>query len=38
MAPIDLIACLIADELTRRSDRLLDDGASKPVFVPPRPP
>jgi DNA replication protein DnaC len=24
MAPIDLISCLIADELTRRSDRLLD--------------
>jgi DNA replication protein DnaC len=24
MAPIDLIACLISDELTRRSDRLLE--------------
>ncbi|TMJ55129.1 MAG: ATP-binding protein [Alphaproteobacteria bacterium] len=24
MAPIDLISCLIADELTRRSDRLLE--------------
>src|SRR6266581_2920833 len=24
MAPIDLISCLISDELTRRSDRLLD--------------
>src|ERR1039458_10853011 len=24
MAPIDLISCLFADELTRRSDRLLD--------------
>ena len=23
MAPIDLISCLISDELTRRSDRLL---------------
>jgi hypothetical protein len=23
MAPIDLIACLISDELTRRGDRLL---------------
>ena len=23
MAPIDLLACLISDELTRRSDRLL---------------
>ena len=24
MAPLDLISCLIPDELTRRSDRLLD--------------
>ena len=24
MAPIDLISCLISDELTRRSDRLLE--------------
>jgi len=24
MAPIDLISCLISDELTRRADRLLD--------------
>ena len=24
MPPIDLISCLISDELTRRSDRLLD--------------
>ena len=24
MAPIDLISCLVADELTRRSERLLD--------------
>jgi hypothetical protein len=24
MAPIDLIACLVSDELTRRSDRLLE--------------
>src|SRR5678809_751674 len=24
MAPIDLISCLVSDELTRRSDRLLD--------------
>jgi hypothetical protein len=23
MAPIDLISCLVSDELTRRSDRLL---------------
>jgi len=24
MAPIDLVACLVSDELTRRSERLLD--------------
>jgi hypothetical protein len=24
MAPVDLIACLISDELTRRSERLLE--------------
>jgi hypothetical protein len=24
MAPIDLISCLVSDELTRRSERLLD--------------
>jgi DNA replication protein DnaC len=24
MAPIDLLACLVSDELTRRSDRLLE--------------
>jgi hypothetical protein len=24
MAPIDLISCLVADELSRRSDRLLE--------------
>src|SRR6185295_15047053 len=24
MAPIDLISCLVSDELTRRADRLLD--------------
>jgi hypothetical protein len=24
MAPIDLISCLVADELTRRGDRLLE--------------
>lgn len=24
MAPIDLIACLVSDELTRRADRLLE--------------
>ena len=24
MAPIDLISCLVSDELTRRSDRLLE--------------
>ena len=29
MAPIDLIACLVNDELTRRSDRLLDIDFSR---------
>ena len=30
MAPIDLISCLVADELTRRSERLLDGAANRP--------
>ena len=29
MAPIDLISCLVADELTRRGDRLLERRRSK---------
>ena len=27
MAPIDLISCLVSDELTRRGDRLLETSA-----------
>ena len=30
MAPIDLISCLVSDELTRRSERLLDN---RPLFA-----
>ena len=30
MAPIDLISCLVSDELTRRSERLLDRRANRP--------
>lgn len=37
MAPIDLIACLVSDELTRRSDRLLERRA-KGSGVPRREP
>jgi DNA replication protein DnaC len=32
MAPIDLIACLVSDELTRRSDRLLDRRRKQAAF------
>ena len=40
MAPIDLISCLVADELTRRGDRLLelqvaDDGRGFEYDRPP---
>jgi DNA replication protein DnaC len=35
MAPIDLISCLIADELTRRSDRLLDRRRKQAGFRDP---
>ena len=31
MAPIDLISCLVGDELTRRSERLLDRRRSSPM-------
>ena len=31
MAPIDLIACLVSDELTRRSDRLLERRRGPPT-------
>jgi DNA replication protein DnaC len=32
MAPIDLISCLVADELTRRSDRLLERRRRQAAF------
>ena len=32
MAPIDLIACLVSDELSRRSDRLLDRRRKQAAF------
>lgn len=32
MAPIDLISCLVTDELTRRSDRLLDRRRKQAAF------
>ena len=36
MAPIDLLACLISDELTRRSDRLLERRRKQAVFRDPQ--
>jgi DNA replication protein DnaC len=35
MAPIDLISCLITDELTRRSDRLLERRRNQAAFRDP---
>ncbi len=35
MAPIDLISCLVSDELTRRSDRLLDRRRKQAGFRDP---
>src|SRR6202453_3552877 len=35
MAPIDLISCLVADELTRRSDRLLEKRRKQAAFRDP---
>jgi DNA replication protein DnaC len=35
MAPIDLISCLVADELTRRSERLLDRRRKQAAFRDP---
>jgi len=35
MAPIDLIACLVSDELTRRSERLLDRRRKQAQFRDP---
>ena len=36
MAPIDLIACLISDELTRRGDRLLERRRKQADFRDPQ--
>ncbi len=33
MAPIDLLSCLISDELTKRSDRFWNGAANKPPFA-----
>ena len=35
MAPIDLISCLVSDELTRRSDRLLERRRKEAQFRDP---
>jgi DNA replication protein DnaC len=35
MAPIDLISCLVSDELTRRSERLLDRWRKQAAFRDP---
>jgi len=35
MAPIDLISCLVADELTRRSERLLERRRKQAAFRDP---
>jgi hypothetical protein len=35
MAPIDLISCLVSDELTRRADRLLDRRRKQAGFRDP---
>jgi len=35
MAPIDLIACLVSDELTRRADRLLERRRKQAGFRDP---
>jgi DNA replication protein DnaC len=36
MAPIDLVACLVSDELTRRSERLLDRRRKQAEFRDPQ--
>ena len=36
MAPIDLISCLVSDELTRRSDRLLERRRKDAQFRDPQ--
>jgi len=35
MAPIDLISCLVTDELTRRSERLLERRRKQAAFRDP---
>src|SRR3984957_16209498 len=35
MAPIDLISCLVSDELTRRTERLLDRRRKQAAFRDP---
>jgi len=35
LAPIDLISCLVADELNRRSERLLDRRRKQAAFRDP---
>jgi DNA replication protein DnaC len=35
VAPIDLIACLVTDELTRRTERLLDRRRKQAAFRDP---
>jgi DNA replication protein DnaC len=36
MAPIDLISCLVSDELTRRGDRLLERRQEQAEFRDPQ--
>jgi hypothetical protein len=36
MAPLDLLACLVSDELARRSDRLLDRRRKQAAFRDPQ--
>jgi len=36
MAPVDLISCLVSDELTRRSDRLLERRRKQAQFRDPQ--
>src|SRR5437868_11101995 len=36
MAPIDLVSCLVTDELTRRSDRLLERRRKQAAFRDPQ--
>jgi hypothetical protein len=36
MAPIDLLSCLVSDELTRRSDRLLERRRKQAQFRDPQ--